>query len=99
MRFLALLLCGILGAGVASLGGSPRALADAPASRAPCSAAMDEPIPVAAQPGTDAEAQAYEQREAASPEVQDYAGGEVIIGVSVLFLLLVLVLVLVLLHN
>jgi hypothetical protein len=96
MRFLALSFCAVLGAGLLFTGGASTALADSPAVPSTCMAAMDAPIPVATQPAIAGDAEAYELREAASPDVQDFAGGDVVIGVSVGFIIVVLLIILIL---
>ncbi|MCI0588148.1 MAG: hypothetical protein L0323_15060 [Planctomycetes bacterium] len=95
MRFLSMPLCVVLGAGILFTGGVSSALADSEEATAACPGA-DAPLPVAAQPGTHEEARAYEQREEQSPEVQEFAGGDVYVGVSLGFILLVLIIVLLL---
>jgi hypothetical protein len=93
------LLAGALCAGLLLGGGAAPALADgreAPISR---SAGPDARAPAAAQPGTAAEAREYEKREAESPEVREFSGGEVVVGISfgvVLLAALIVVLVLLL---
>ena len=96
MRFLSTLLCGVLAAGILFVGGPSEALAGSRDVSTPQSASPDASTPVAAQPGTSAEALEYELRESRSPEVQEFAGGEVVIGVSVLVLVLVVLLVILL---
>ena len=53
------------------------------------------PLPAAAQSGTAAESAEYERREAASPEVLDFRGGEAVVSVSVGFVLLVALVVII----
>ena len=99
MRFLSTLLSVVLAAGVLFAAGPSEALAGTRDVSTPCPASTEASPPVAAQPGTDAEAREYEQREAASPEVQEFSGGEVVIGVSVVVLILIVVLVILLSGN
>jgi hypothetical protein len=89
MRLPATVLTAVLGAGVLWMaGGAPAAdaslpapvcapalVAPAPALAAPADAALSAP----ARPGTCAEAVVYEQRQADSPEAQEFAGGHVVI--------------------
>ncbi len=108
MRFLSVLLGVVLGAGILFMGGSPVALADSgeapvvgaePADQPlPATTQPEEPLPVSAQPGTGEEARDYERREAESPDVQEYAGGDVVIGVSagVVFIALIILIVILL---
>jgi len=96
MRFLAVVLGAALGAAVFLAGGAPAARADAPGGgkAAPPVAvvAADAGGADAAQPGTDAEAREYGQREAQSPEVQEFVGGHVgVIGLLVFVALVLLI--------
>jgi len=96
MKFLAAVLGVMLGAGALFMAFPTPACADVGVS-AICSAAPEDVCSTdPALPGTGAEAREYARREAASPEVQDFTGGEVIIGVSLgLVLLIVLLIVLI----
>ena len=96
MRFLSALVFGVLGAGVLFPCFASSARADAPAVSAICEVSAESTLPVAAQPGTREEARDYERREAQSPEVQEFAGGDVTIGVSVGVILLILLIVILL---
>ena len=93
MRFLSKLLCSVLYAGVLFAGGVSTALADSGEAGDPVVSSADANPAVAALPASDDEAQAYEQREAASPAVQEFKGGDVTIGVSVFVLVLVIVII------
>lgn len=99
MKSASTLLAGALCAGLLLAGGASPALSDSrgvPISR---SAGADARAAVAPAPGTGAEASEYERREAESPEVQEFTGGEVTIGISfgvVLLVALIVVLVLLL---
>jgi hypothetical protein len=99
MRFLSALLGVVAVAAVLFVGSPSVARADSPEAPAPCAVAADEGAPVVAQAGTDAEARAYEQREATSPDVQDFAGGDVVIGVSILALVVIVLIVVLLMHD
>ena len=69
------------------------AWADAPNSGDRSSIAEEAYAPLAALPGTPLETRDYEQREARSPEVQDFKGGDVVVGVGVVTLLLIVLIV------
>lgn len=99
MRLLLALLYVVLVAGILSAVGSPKAMAGSPYVSSPGPASTDVRAPVAPQPGTHAEARVYEQRETESPEVQEFAGGDVVIGVSVLVLVLIVVVLVLLLSD
>jgi len=96
VKLLSTLMCAVLGAGILFAGMPSTALAgigDGPAPRS----APAESRPVAGiEPGTDAEAAMYEQREAESPEVKEFAGGDVTLGVTAGFVILVLIVLIVL---
>lgn len=92
MRFLPLLPGLVLGAALLLAGGPRAARADDPERGAPAPIAVDAAAPAPAQPVTDAEATDYAQREAESPELQEYTGGDGGLVVAV-FLIGVLVLV------
>lgn len=98
MRFLSTLLAGVLAAGILFLGAPSMAFANSGDVPSSSSAPVNEHKAVVAQPGTDVESQAYEMREQASAEVQDFAGGDVVIGVS-LGLLIIIVLIIILLND
>jgi hypothetical protein len=98
VRFLSILLVGALGVMCLSRGGASSARADAPEVPDSCAAATDARLPVATLPGTPGEARDYERREAQSPQVQEFAGGDVVIGVSV-FALVLIILIIVLLND
>jgi hypothetical protein len=68
----------VFGAALLVAGGPRAALADDAGNGAPAPIAVDAPAPVTApvQPGTDVEARDYELREAESPEVQEFTGGD-----------------------
>jgi len=92
------LLAAVLCAGLLFTGAASPAFADGRGASIARTAEADARAPVAALPGSDAEAAAYERREAESPEVQDFTGGEVVIGVSLgVILLAALIVVIVLL--
>jgi len=79
MRFLAVVTGWILGAGLLLLGGASAARADGGGSPA-------------ALPGTDAEARDYALREATSPGVQEFIGGDggFVLAILVIGLLVIL---------
>jgi outer membrane murein-binding lipoprotein Lpp len=87
---------GAVASGLLLLAGTPAALAGAPSGPVTMSAPADAPASVAPVAGTAVEAADYERREAASPEVQEFAGGAVYIGVGLVFILIVVLIVLVL---
>jgi cobalamin biosynthesis Mg chelatase CobN len=77
----------------AGAGPAPVAAVVAPAPAAPVAA----PAPIGnvpAKAGSDAESRDYTQREAASPEAQEFVGGEVVVFVSIVGVLFVILLVL-----
>jgi len=78
MRFLAMAFGLVLGAVLFLADGRGTVRADSPAcgDAVPALAAPDAGGPVAAQPGTDEESREYRQREAESPEVQEFVGGD-----------------------
>jgi hypothetical protein len=99
MRLFSTLLCGVLGAGMLFAGGSRMALAGSHEGPAPRSAPTDVRLPVATQAGTEAEAREYQQREQESTEVQEFAGGDVVIGVSLIVLVLIVLLLILILRD
>jgi hypothetical protein len=96
MRFLSTLLAGALAAGVLLLGVPSMAFASSGDAPSPSSATVDERMAVAVQPGTDAETASYELREQESADVQEFAGGAVFIGVSLVFIIVVVLIILIL---
>lgn len=99
MRLLATCLAAALGAALCLLA-SPAAVAgDLPGPGPEPAAAVAVPESgCPAQPGTGAEEAAYAEREAASPEVQEFSGGVVVVYVS-LFGVLVVILILILISG
>lgn len=85
MKFLHAILAGILCAaslalpGAAFAGPGPSAV---PADRPMIAAPVDDGAAPVARSGTEDEMRRYALREAASPQVQDYAGGEVIVVIG-----------------
>ena len=85
MKFLHAILAGILCAASLALPGAAFAGPDpsaTPVERPVAAALVDEAAAPVARSGTEAEMQRYALREAASPQVQDYAGGEVIVVIG-----------------
>jgi len=100
MRIASMLLGGALCAGLLFSGACPTARADSGRDAIVRSAPEERAAPAVAQPGTGAEDAAYGQREEQSPQVQDFAGGEVvIIGGGIILLVVVIILLFVLLSN
>jgi len=95
MKMRSALLGIILGAAALFAAVPGTAFADARSNPAAFSAPAEAAPPVSALPGTDAESRDYEHREAESPQVQEFAGGEVIIGFFVLVLIIVLIVLLI----
>ncbi|HEU4395523.1 MAG TPA: hypothetical protein VFS92_08140 [Planctomycetota bacterium] len=93
MRFFSVVLYGALCAGLVFTGGVSTARADSGQAGDAVAASAETAPAAAALPGSVDEARAYEQREAASPAVQDFKGGDVTIGVSVFVLILVIVVI------
>jgi hypothetical protein len=96
MRFLATVLAAVLAGGALLSTGAAGARADeAPASDRPEAVLVDAGDTPFAQPASDAEAREYEMREAASPEVQEFVGGDgsgVIVAILLIGFLVFLVL-------
>ena len=99
MKFPSVILGGVLCAAMLFSGACPRALAGSGRTADPVSSSEGVQAPAAPQSGTDAEAQAYEQREEQSPEVQEFAGGDVVVVGGGFILLVVLVVLIVLLLS
>jgi hypothetical protein len=113
MRFLATVLTAALGAGVLWMAGGALASDDAdrapvpvsiqavPAPAFPAPASADQGLNAPAQPGNDAEARNYAQRQAESPEAQEFAGGHVIVffGGLIFLALVALIVILILQHE
>jgi hypothetical protein len=78
----------------------PRAVADVSAAPPSVPAVTASAVAISSpspRPGSDAEAQDYALREEASPEAQEFTGGEtVVISVSLLAILLVVLIVILL---
>jgi hypothetical protein len=97
MRILATVLGAALALGALLAGGTPAARAGEEAPRSPSAAVVSPDGSPPPQPGTGAEEREYELREAASPEVQEFVGGDgggFLFGVLVLAALVLLVVVL-----
>ena len=99
MKLLSPLTCAVLVAGLLFAGGASPALADGRMDPAPRSAPAEARAPVAKLAGTPVEAGEYGQREQESSEVQQFAGGEVIIGAGLVVLALIVVLIVLLLRD
>lgn len=97
MKILTAVLGCVLGAGLLFMAGPAAARSDSPVSPVSLAAPAEVQSPVSTQPGTHAEAQEYERREAESPQVQDFAGGDVVIGVSVGLVVIILIVLIVIL--
>jgi hypothetical protein len=96
MKLLSTLMCAVLGAGLLFAGMPRTALAGTGDGPAPRSAPAEMRPAAGIEPGTDAEIAAYGQRESESPEVQEFAGGDVTLGVTAGFVILVLIVLIVL---
>jgi hypothetical protein len=115
MKFLATVLTAVLGAGVLWMAGTASAADDAAPAPAPVTSQVAAPLPASlpapaaantglnapAQPGNDAEARNYEQRQSESPEAQEFTGGHVIVlfGAGLVFLALVALIVILILQH
>ncbi len=93
MRFLVTLVLTIIGTAAVLMASPVVASAESGSDAAVPTAVMDAGSPEAAQPGNLLESEEYARREAASPEVQEFAGGDVVVGVSVLVVVVVVLLI------
>jgi hypothetical protein len=100
MRSISKWLCGAFAAIALSLSVPAVARADAPGAAVSRPVAAETRFAGDARAGTPEESQDYARRESESPQqVQEYAGGAVYIGVSLLFIVLVVILIIVLSND
>ena len=93
MRFLSTLLGVAIGAALLFTAGAPDARGDRPADARAAAVSVVAADPAPAVPGTDAEARDYAQREALSPEAQEFVGGHGTLWGLLVFVAVVLLIV------
>lgn len=96
MKILMTLVLTLVGVVAVLLASPVVASAESGSDRAAPTATMDLGASPAAQPGTPQECLDYEARETASLEVREFAGGDVVVGVSLLAVVVIVLLVILL---
>jgi hypothetical protein len=99
VRLLSVVLGVVLGAGLLFMATTAEARADSGGEPDVSAQAMDAGVPAGMLGGTDAEAAEYERRQASSPEVAEFSGGDVVVVGGGFILLVILVVIIVILLD